>query len=148
MKIISQILDTEQRKGYLRVAFATSDSETINDHFGWARSFLIYDVSGKDYHKVGKVQFAEAEEAEECNPENRHFEKINALKSCHIVYSQSIGGPAAARLTQQKIHPMVAKDNPPIQSILNNLKTVLSGPIPPWMRKLTGAKDPMRFEMF
>jgi nitrogen fixation protein NifX len=148
MKITSQILDTEQRKGFLRVAFATSDSETINDHFGWARLFLIYDVSPTGYFKVGKIQFAEADEAEECNPENKHFAKIKALKTCHIVYSQSIGGPAAARLTQQKIHPLVAKDNPTIESVLNNLKQVLNGPTPPWLRKIIGREDPLRFESY
>lgn len=148
MKIISQILDTEQRQGCLRVAFATSDGQTINDHFGWARSFFIYDVSPQDRFKVGKVQFAEADETEECHPENRHFEKINALKTCHIVYSQAIGGPAAAKLTQQNIHPLVVKDNPTIESILNRLQEVLNGPLPPWLRKITGRRDPLRFESY
>lgn len=146
--MISQVLDTEQRKGFVRVAFASSDSKTINDHFGWAKNFLIYDVSGSKCYKVGKVMFSEAAEKEVCNPENKHFEKINALKSCHIVYSQSIGGPAAARLTQQKIHPMIARDTTDIDTVLGDLKRLLNGPVPPWMRKITGMQDPNRFDAY
>ena len=146
--MISQVLDTEQRKGYVRVAFATSDNKTINDHFGWAKRFLIYDVSGSSCFKVGQIMFSDAIEKEVCNPENKHFEKINALKSCHIVYSQSIGGPAAARLTQEKIHPMVASNATYIDTVLDDLKKLLSGAMPPWMRKITGIQDPNRFDAY
>lgn len=141
-------MDTKQREGCVRVAFASSDNITINDHFGRSKSFLIFDVSSTGYFKAGKVQFSETEETKVCNPENKHFEKIKALSTCHIVYSQSIGGPVAARLIQQKIHPMVAKDNPTIESILTHLKVMLGGTVPPWMRKITGVEDPRRFESF
>ncbi len=146
MKVTSKILDTELKKGFLRVAFATSDNETVNEHFGWANSFLIYDVSRVGFVKVGKIQFDTDSRDTECNPENKHFEKINALQSCHIVYSQSIGGPAAARLTQKKIHPLVVKNSPPITNTLTELKAVLNGPVPPWVRKLVEKEDPQRFD--
>lgn len=138
MKLISQVVDTKKRAGFLRVAFATSDTRTINDHFGWARQFMIYDISGSDCFKVGRVEFEDLDNTESCNPENKHFEKIKALESCHIVYSQSIGGPAAARLTQQKIHPMIARDITNIDDILDDFKKLLSGAMPPWVRKIVG----------
>jgi nitrogen fixation protein NifX len=148
MTITSKILDTKVNDGCLRIAFATSDQQTINEHFGWANCFLVYDVSKGGFSKVGKVEFEKTDKESECNPENKHFEKINALQSCHIVYSQSIGGPAAARLTQRKIHPLVAKNSPPIASILNDVKKLLNGTVPPWVRRLVKMEDPMRFESF
>ncbi len=146
MTLTSKILDANINQGCLRIAFATSDLQTINAHFGWASCFLVYDLSKTGFFKVGKVEFSDRINDKECNPENKHFEKINALQTCHIIYSQSIGGPAAARLTQQKIHPLVVKNSPPITKILNDLKQVLNGALPPWVRRLVHMDDPMRFE--
>ncbi len=149
MKLISQVLNLDLKEGFLRIAFASSDNKTINDHFGWATSFLIYDVSRTDFYEAGRIRFSLDEEiTERAIPENKHFEKINALKTCHIVYSQSIGGPAAARLIQQKIHPMVVKHCPTISNTLKDLKALLNGPIPPWVRKIVKLNDSKRFESF
>ena len=147
MRVISKILDPDIKKGSLRIAFASSDGKTINEHFGWADTFMIYDVSEKEFHKVGRVKFLQEKEPIPCQPEDRHFSKINELNSCHIIYSQSIGGPAAARLTQNKIHPIVVRRNPTIERTLNELKTILKGPVlPPWIRRLIEQQESDSFD--
>ena len=148
MELKSQLVNPAIEKGTLRVAFATKDGVHINDHFGWAKFFVLYDISKESSKKAGQILFEETKGEEACDPDKKNFVKIDSLKDCHIVYSQQIGGPAAARLTRNKIHPLVVKGDPPIQKVLGDLKKVLNGPIPPWLRKLTQTEDPNRFDRF
>ncbi|MBI4666227.1 MAG: nitrogen fixation protein NifX [Nitrospinae bacterium] len=131
----------------MRVAFATKDGVSVNDHFGWARDFLLYDVSADGTSKAGKITF-DGGELDERGNDDKLSGKIDALAGCHIVYSEAIGGSAAARLTNRKILPMVARDERSITGILDMVKTALSGPTPPWLRKITQTSDPSRFDRF
>jgi hypothetical protein len=49
----------------LRIAFATSDRQTVDLHFGGAESLLIYDVSPGQSDLVGEATFIKAEETGE-----------------------------------------------------------------------------------
>jgi nitrogen fixation protein NifX len=33
----------------VKIAFATKDNITVNDHFGWCRTFAIYNVNREDF---------------------------------------------------------------------------------------------------
>ena len=41
-----------------------------------------------------------------------------ALADCALVYVAEIGGPAAARLVQKRIHPLKSKDREPITEVV------------------------------
>ena len=45
----------------LRIAFATSDRQTVDLHFGGTESLLIYDVSPGQADLVGEATFIKAE---------------------------------------------------------------------------------------
>ncbi|MBF0275112.1 MAG: nitrogen fixation protein NifX [Nitrospinae bacterium] len=147
MKVVAQIKNPEVPEGSLRVAFASTDGETVNDHFGWAKEFLLFDVSSKSYLKSGKIAFS-GKELDEKGNDDKLLEKIDALGDCHIVYSAAIGGPAAARLTRKKIQPLVVKDEAVIKNLLEELRNVLGGTPPPWINKLLRGNDPSRFDKF
>ncbi|MBI3794351.1 MAG: nitrogen fixation protein NifX [Nitrospinae bacterium] len=132
----------------MRVAFATNDWLTVNEHFGWGRRFILHDVSKNTHKMAGKITFDSGEMDEKGN-DDKLSSKIEALRGCHIVYAEAIGGTAAARLTREKIQPMVVKGENDISKILEQLKEVLGKPgIPPWLRKLTREEDIKRFERF
>lgn len=147
MKIAAQLTIPKVEDGSLRIAFATRDGINVNEHFGWARTFLLYDVSAKSISKAGKIVFS-SEKLDESGNDNKLFGKIDALQECHIIYSQAIGGPAAARLTRMKIQPLVVKGESRIEKLLEEFKKVLNGQMPPWLRKLVGKEDPERFSRF
>ena len=56
----AQLLVPTVEKGFLRVAFASSDGRTVSDHFGWGREFILFDVSKNGARKAGKMTFEDA----------------------------------------------------------------------------------------
>jgi nitrogen fixation protein NifX len=148
MKIQSQLIIPTVEKGSLRVAFATNNGTTVNEHFGWGKQFLVYDVSKEGHHKAGKIVF-DSKEMDERGNDDKLEVKIEALRGCHLIFAEAIGGPAAARLTRERIQPMVVKDENDIVKLLEQLADVLKQPsMPPWLRRITKSADPERFNNF
>ena len=146
MKVQRQVLLPQAPEGCLRIAFATSDGATVNDHFGWGMDFLLFDVNQAGFKKSGQITFV-PEEKDEAEHSERNFVKAEALAHCHIVYAAAIGGPVAAKLTQRKIQPMVVKEEAKIETLLHQFQTMLAKP-PLWIQKLIGKEDPNRFDAF
>ncbi len=146
MKVQREITEQQAKEGDLRVAFASSNGVSINDHFGKGMEFLLFDVNAEGFAKSGTITF-EAEEGDDPEHTDRNFVKVDALENCHIVYSQKIGGPVAAKLTQRRIQPLIVKKEDNIEKLLNDFKGMLSSP-PLWIAKLIGKEDPNRFAAF
>jgi nitrogen fixation protein NifX len=104
----------------------------VNDHFGWAKKFAVYEIDTETYKLVETREFEESEGHEE----NRLVPKIERLKECAIVYLKDIGGPAAARLVQKRIHPITTREVEPINEILEKFQSVLKNSPPPWLKKI------------
>jgi nitrogen fixation protein NifX len=117
---------------FMRVAFATTGQDEIDVHFGIASAFAVYDVTPEDARFIGMVYLPE--EFSEVDTDKVQS-RAELLRECAVVYCTQIGGPAAARLVQQNIHPIKAKDGTPIKGELQRFQSVLQGNPPPWLRK-------------
>lgn len=117
----------------MKIAFATEDLRRVNAHFGWARNIMIYDLTKEGHTLVETFTFGGL--LEEDGNEDKINPKIEAIQDCAIVYVADIGGPAAARVVANKIHPVKSKDHESIQTILEKIKDVMNGTPPPWLRK-------------
>ena len=115
----------------MKVAFTSSTGETVDQHFGMASAFSVWDITGEDASFVGKVESISAEGDEE----DRISARADAIAGCVIVYTMQIGGPAAAKLVARKIHPMKTNDPVPVAEVIGKLQEVLRGNPPPWLRK-------------
>ncbi|ADC89066.1 nitrogen fixation protein NifX [Thermocrinis albus DSM 14484] len=115
----------------LRVAFATKSLDKVDDHFGHARVFAIYDVGPTGYSFVEYRYFEDIPDEE--------YDKINSkvekLMDCSIVYVIAIGATAAARIVKHKIHPVKVNEPTPIEDIVNKLVETLNSNPPPWLKK-------------
>ena len=147
MKVTRMITVPKGQAKAVRVAFATATGAHVDEHFGWARRFEIYDVTQGGFAKAGRIEF-DGEELDERGSDDKLTVKIESLDGCDLVYSTAIGGPAAARLTRRRMQPMVARDVTAIDLLLARLIETLRGPTPPWLRKLTRSDDPERFKSF
>ena len=58
----------------LKVAFATTDMETVNQHFGSAKSFAIYAVDPDNYSLMEAAEFGKLKQD---GNEDKLVEKIN-----------------------------------------------------------------------
>lgn len=116
----------------LKVAFATQDGVHINQHFGWCRRFDIYEISPEGFRLVESRRLEPAGEDEEDKIRSR----LDAVRDCAMVYVASIGGTAAARVVNARIHPVKVRETEEVAGLLERLKEVLAGTPPPWLRKL------------
>ena len=118
--------------GSLRVAFAANRGENLDGHFGSCERFLVYQV-GKEAVKLIAVRTTvEADAAEDKNAA-----RATLINDCQIVYVQSIGGPAAAKVVRGGVHPVKYPAGGKAREVLVELQGRLSSP-PPWLAQIMG----------
>ncbi|MBI5892836.1 MAG: nitrogen fixation protein NifX [Deltaproteobacteria bacterium] len=115
----------------MKIAFATNDNKTVNDHFGWCRQFAIYDVTPADYTFLMMRDVPEGGDDEVDKIDKR----IAAIKDCAIIYCSQIGPVAAARVIRERIHPIKVAQPEAIDDVLNKMVEVLKKP-PIWLKKV------------
>ncbi len=129
----------------MKVAFATTDGKMIDEHFGRAGTFAVYDVLETGHCFVEMRTFAEGKDMAVVDTKDRgalHDEavqhKVDRLADCKLIYVTEIGGPSAARLVKKRIMPMKVKEVVPIESALGQLVVTIRQSPPPWLRKAMG----------
>lgn len=126
---------TGDRQGLsMKVAFASTDKVHIDEHFGQAEEFYIWEIGPDAAAFTGVIQ-VQAEADMPGHSDDKIEARGAALADCALVYVAEIGGPAAARLVQKRIHPLKSKDREPITEVVAKLQDVLKGNPPPWLRK-------------
>ena len=92
-----------------RVAIASSDGKYVNQHFGRATQFLIFEVAQDAYHFVERRPNQPS-----CNweqpDENQHESTIALLKDCRAVVVSRIGPAAAEKLKLAGVEPLIIPD--------------------------------------
>lgn len=115
----------------MKVAFTSSDGAMVDQHFGRAEHFDVWEVGPDRAEFVERVSAIVAVGDEE----DRTTARARAIADCVIVYTVQIGGPAAAKLASRRIHPMKTQAEVPVADVVGRLQGVLRGNPPPWLRK-------------
>jgi len=128
----------------MKVAFATTDGTLVDEHFGRAGRFAIYEFTKDGFKLLGMRVFAE--EGRDLTVENTKGkgaphdaavnEKIEKLADCSVVYCTNIGGPSAARLVKKGAMPVKAAEGAVISELVEGLMATIRNSPPPWLRKL------------
>lgn len=118
--------------GSLRVAVAANRGETLDGHFGSCERFLVYQVSPEQIKLIAIRTTVEADTAEDKNAARSAL-----INDCQIVYVQSIGGPAAAKVVRAGVHPVKKPEGGKARLVLIELQGRLSSP-PPWLAQIMG----------
>ncbi|HHN66394.1 MAG TPA: nitrogen fixation protein NifX [Nitrospirae bacterium] len=131
----------------MRVAFATTDGVNVDEHFGRAGMFAIYELTKDGYQFVEIRRFAEGRDTavEETREQKEVHEdivqkKVDRLADCKIIYLTEIGAPSAARLARKGIMPVKVKEVVTIEESLERLLDTLRTSPPPWLRKAMNNK--------
>jgi nitrogen fixation protein NifX len=115
----------------MRVAFTSTTGESIDQHFGHADHFFVWEVGPDAAVPLGRIEaLAVGDE------EDRTIARASAIAGCAIVYTQQIGGPAAAKLVSRRIHPLKTGEPLAVEAAVARLQEVLRGRPPPWLRRL------------
>jgi nitrogen fixation protein NifX len=129
----------------MRIAFATHDLRTMDAHFGGARNFAIYSVSTEEYHFVEAIRFDESSGEDGVHADSnddRITPRVDAIDGCALLFVLAIGGPAAAKVVNRRIHPVKLPHPEPIDQVLERVQAMLRTSPPPWLRKAMGGDTP------
>lgn len=118
--------------GSIRIAIANNKGENLDGHFGSCERFLIYQVSSTAIKLVAVRSGLDADAAEDKNKA-----RAEVIADCDLVFIQSIGGPAAAKVVRAGVHPLKKPKGGPARDILAELQGALQSP-PPWLARIMG----------
>lgn len=143
---VSSVAELEVDVKQLIVAFASSDGEMVNQHFGSSSGFHVYGIDGGTASLLATKSFAK--EQRDGN-DDKLKPKLAWLSGCDMVYCGSVGGTATNELIKLGIHPVIVKGGPDIEDLIAELKQDMAGNLSPLLERIfkqkTG-KDNSRFE--
>lgn len=106
----------------LKVAFASTGRSRVNQHFGAAEGFVVYEVTPEKATLVGVAEFAE--EAMDGN-EDKLAAKVDFLAGCAAVYVMAIGASAIKKLVAEGIQPIRVSAVDAIDELLLEISTAM-----------------------
>ncbi len=126
----------------MKIAFATTDGKMVDEHFGRAGMFFIYEVTELGSQFIAARKFADGADQAIVGTRNKGQEhedavrdKVEQLADCKLIYLTEIGGPSAARLVKKGIMPMKVKSETSIETALGQLLDTIRQSPPPWLKK-------------
>ena len=135
---------TEEAPNMLRVAFASDDRATVNQHFGAAEGFAIFALDGE---RAQLVEVAEFPPETMDGNENKLPAKIAALTGCASVYCLAAGASAIRLLMAAGIQPIRLDDGAEIEPLLKQISAAIKDGGIAWVDKaLRKDSDAQRFE--
>ena len=123
-------LETKEQNGFIQVAFATTNLEDIDSHFGSAKRFYVFDVTKEQYSAVKIIEIKEKDTDL----------TVSSLVGVDIVYFVDIGPAAAAKLINSGIFPIKYKEIIKIEDELGKLTKMLGTNPPPFIKKIIEKK--------
>jgi nitrogen fixation protein NifX len=134
----------------MKVAFATTRGTTVDEHFGRASAFSVWDIGQEGSTFVELRRVAEGDLDSEVvvtrGMGELHDEaiasKIEKLADCKIVYFTEIGGPSAAKLVRRGMMPLKTAPSTGIEGLVADLETTIRERPTPWMRKALESDRP------
>jgi nitrogen fixation protein NifX len=116
------VLDDANDGTFLRVAFATSDRTTVDQHFGSASSFAIYGVNPENFQLFSVVEFGNQQQ--DGNEDKLQY-KFDILEDCIAVYCRACGASAVRQLMAKGIQPVKVHEDARIKEMIKALQIEL-----------------------
>ncbi|WP_150047396.1 MULTISPECIES: NifB/NifX family molybdenum-iron cluster-binding protein [Methylomonas] len=143
---VNSVAEIEVDEKTLKVAFATSDGEIVNQHFGSALGFHVYGIDGTTATPLAVKSF---DKEKRDGNEDKLVPKLAWLTGCDLVYCGSAGGSATNQLIKLGVYPVVVKDGPEIAEIIGDLQKEITGSMSPMLDRIFKQKvrkDEGRFD--
>jgi nitrogen fixation protein NifX len=116
----------------IKVAFATTDMKTVNQHFGSAKSLAIYAINPEMALIQEVMEFGKLAQD---GDEDKLSDKIAALCGCVAVYSQALGSSAMQKLIQSGIQPIKIHEGASIPVLIDALQDEMKAGPSAWLAK-------------
>jgi nitrogen fixation protein NifX len=130
---VESVTDVGADSSLLMVAFASSDGESVNQHFGSSRGFHVYGISNDSATLMATKVFPK--EKKDGN-EDKLKPKLKWLHGCDLVYVGSVGGSATKQLIMLGANPIVVKGGPEIEELIQDIQGELNGDMSPMLERV------------
>lgn len=127
-----EVLHEELDGTLLKVAFATTDRKTVNQHFGSAKSFSIYAVNQDRKHLLNISEFGELKQD---GNEDKLAIKMDLLEGCTAVYCRACGASAVKQLIARGVQPVKVSEGALIDELIEELQAELREGPSSWLAK-------------
>ncbi len=127
-----RVLGNEDDSHLLKVAFATSDRKTVNQHFGYASSFSIYGIDGETARLLSVAEFAPLPHD---GSEDKIQSKLALLGDCIAVYCRACGASAVRQLIGHGIQPVKVAEGAVIDELIEQFQQELREGPSTWLAK-------------
>ena len=123
----------------MKIAFASTDAKSVNEHFGRCETFYLYECTKTGY---SFITVSEAPEEKATESDKLHY-KIKCLQGADLVCMTQIGPKASTLVKSAGIFPMKASfEGQGIKEILQKLQALMQSAMPPlWLRQIM-TKEP------
>ncbi|WP_210394696.1 NifB/NifX family molybdenum-iron cluster-binding protein [Motiliproteus sediminis] len=122
----------DKQRNRIRVAFATRDRKSVDQHFGSACNFMIYSVTPLTYELIEVAEFTETEQDKN---HSKLLTKLELLEGCQAVFSNAIGAAAVKQLLTLGIQPLRSIPGTPISREIGLLQEMWENNPPTWLQK-------------
>lgn len=129
--------------GAIRVACTSNAGTALDGHFGSCARFLVYEVNRAEARLAAVRSALEAGRGQGSGIGEKSAARAALIADCHLLYTRSIGGPAAAKVVRRGIHPVKLPDGGDADGLMAELAEVLADRPPPWLAKVMGAALPV-----
>lgn len=144
-----RVLDSATAQGLLasaiKVAFATGDLKSVNQHFGAAQAFAIY---GIDPGRSRLIEAAQFDQTKMGSNEGKLTGKIAALEGCIAVYANAIGASAISQLRARGIQPIKVHTGARIDKLVTELQDELRQGPSTWLARAIERTKPQHPDRF
>jgi len=128
----------------VKIAFASTDRKTVNQHFGAAEAFCIHSLAEEAARLVEVVEFHDGDTLMDGH-EGKLASKVSLLQGCTAVYCNAVGASAIKQLLAAGIQPLKVEEGTPIEGLLCQLNQSLKTEPPAWLSKHFRPRDSDRF---
>ena len=129
----------------LKVAFATQDRVTVNQHFGTAKSLMVFGVGTEGWSLLEVIEFPSSLK----QTHDKLPSRIHELAGCAAVYCNACGVSAIRKLVEQGVNPVKVPEGINIHELLKEIQFELNHFPKGWLAralKQGQRKDEKRFD--
>ncbi len=139
LRLVTDAMSPATSPASIRLAFASTNRSTVNQHFGATEAFAVFEV---DAHSAQLVEVAEFIDATQDGNDNKLPAKIATLHGCAAVYCLAVGASAVKQLLAAGVQPIKVDDDASIDKLIADLQQELCNGPGGWLAKAVKARTP------
>jgi nitrogen fixation protein NifX len=123
--------DSDSNAFCLKVGFMTLDRQHIDQHFGSAKTVLIYGINEIDWHLLEAIEYPEQMTV----PHRKLAARIEDVRCCAAVFCNACGASAIRQLMDQQVYPVKVIEGTLIHHVLSGIRRELATEPSGWLAR-------------